>query len=432
MVGHDNVVAVEGFQDGVDLAQLCRHGRHGSRQLARCGHQLASLPGDPEQVALAQDPGGVECSHLTEAVTCDRLGTDTEGIHEGQQGEARCADGGLGPLRGLQSGLVRRPLLVAEAGQGEDHLVDPLGGSEVQVGCPVPGAPGDIEGHGQVASHAQVLAALTGEEESDACGPAADSVAGAIGVGEGLVGLARDAVSCLLQAFCKLRLVAGDDGQAGGCVGLVGQRALPGDALKHPGLSRSPGKLPGPVGDCGTVGPGARHQLGSKATNPVRSGVLALVLLQRQVEVRATKAKGTHPGAAWVVAATDPRAGLGVDEKGRTFDVELLAGLVDLDGGREHLVVQGHDRLEETGGPGRGLGVSDLGLHAAQGAPGSRLGLLAVEGQREATELRGVAGLGAGSVRFDQLDGLGGEARMLVGTPQRSGLTFRNRGIDAL
>src|SRR5690606_38348919 len=98
-------------------------------------------------------------------------------------------------------------------------------------------------------------------------------------------------------------------------------------------------------------------------------------------------------------------------------DVEAAAGLIDFDGGRQDFVVERHDGFKKSGGAGGGFGVADLAFDGAERAPLFVVGFLVfgVEGHAEAVEFGEVAGFGAGSVGFDEFDGLWAVAGLIVG-----------------
>ena len=133
-----------------------------------------------------------------------------------------------------------------------------------------------------------------------------------------------------------------------------------------------------------------------------------------------------------MIGRADPGARLRVQIKSRLLDLELGVGLIDLDGGRQRALMQGHDDLKEAAGAGGGLGVTDLALDRAQGAPLTIGATGLIKDGAQAAKLGGVAGLGAGAVGLDELDGLGAIASALVGAAQGLGLARRDRRIDAL
>ncbi len=370
--------------------------------------------------------------HFAEAVAGDSLGLDSQVAEYCQQRQAGVADGWLCPLGGAQARLVVGETVFVKAGNGEDHLVEPPVFVQLQVSSTVPGPAGAIKGHGQRAAHAQVLAALAGEQEGDTAFGPADRVATTIGAIEGLCRRLEEYVRELQQLGAQLGSRSGDHREAGlgSCVIALG--ALPGDPLQHARALRSRRQAAGLVGNCRAVAAGQCDQLDGQGAEPGGTLSFAAVLLQGDVEVGATEAKGTDACATRILAVANPGPRLGVDVEGGVFQFEVGIGPVDLDGRRQHLVVQGHDRLEQPSCSCGSLGVADLGLHRAQSTPLPVFALLGVEHQGQSAELCGVARFGAGAVCLDQFDGLGSVAGDVIGSAQGQGLPFGDRCVDTL
>ena len=193
---------------------------------------------------------------------------------------------------------------------------------------------------------------------------------------------------------------------------------------------RAPGEGVGSVGDGRAVGSGHDHQLARQAPVPLGT-VHAHVLLECHVEVGSAEAEGAHTCTAGVIRRPDPGPRDGVDVKRGGLHLQLGVGPIDLDRGRQHLVVQRHHGLEQARSTGRCLAVADLALHGSQRAP---LVLVAgvAEHEVEAAELSGVSRLGAGAVRLDELDRARIEAGVVVRPLQRRGLPFGDRRVHAL
>ena len=436
VVGHHD--AHRGLlEEGLHGLDVGAHGGHGAVGLGGLGHELAPTAGDADGVLLAEHAGGVQGDDLTEAVATHGVGLQAQLAQHGQQGQGGHADGGLGPLGGGEALAVPGALCLVEGGTGEDHLVQGQLRVHGHGGGPIPGADGRLVAHDHVLAHAQVLAALAGEEEGHLAGLAAahaapvDALGAALGrvteEGLGLVELAGE-VGVALHHQRQPAGLGGVEGQGP----VAGQPAEPGLGLggagAHAGACQ--GEL---LADAGEIGGGERHELHGLGAEAV--GALgAPVLLDGHVEVGAAEAEAAHAGAPGVIGPTHPGTGLRREVEGALLDVEVGVGALDLDGGRQDLVVQGHDGLEEARGARRGLGVADLGLHAAQGAP-LRVSLgrggLGEHGA-QALELGGVAGLGAGAVGLEELDGARRVAGALVGAAQGLGLARGQGGVDGL
>ena len=338
----------------------------------------------------------------------------------------------MGPLGGPQGVAVRGARVLVEPGNRKDHVLQALVDIEGLIRRPVPGTAGAVEGHGDCAPHAQVLAALAREQEGDAAFVLSDSVGAAIRVLKGCFRGRIDGGCQALQLVLQLAFRSGHNPKASPGVGIKALGALPGDALQHSCRQVLGGQRTGLLGEGCAVGTGKGHQLEGHGAQARGRGAGSRVLLQGDVEIGTTKAKGADAGPARMLAVADPGAHLGVDMEGRVFQVQLGVGLLDLDGGGQHLVVQGHDGLEQACSACCCLGVADLGLHRAQRAPLLVLLGLRIEDDGQATELRCIPGRRAGAVGLDHLDGLGAVARDLIGSGDRLGLPFGNGCINAL
>src|SRR5262249_1009935 len=153
------------------------------------------------------------------------------------------------------------------------------------------------------------------------------------------------------------------------------------------------------------------------------------VLLERHVEVRSTeteRADGRAPRLTW---SLDPRPRARVEVERALVEAEPGIGSFHVDRRRQNPVVQGHDDLEQSCGTGRGLGVSDRGLHG-----GERARLLVVlrrERLAEPLDFGEIAGARARTVRLDELDLLRAVAGARVGAGDGFGLSLGARRIDA-
>jgi hypothetical protein len=124
------------------------------------------------------------------------------------------------------------------------------------------------------------------------------------------------------------------------------------------------------------------------------------VLLEDDVGVDATEAESVDRGASWPGIGL-PRLRLGDDPEARSRQV--LVGLVAVQGGEEHAVVDRQRRLDEPGDAGGGLRVADHRLDRAEAGQGLAGGW-GSEHARQGRELGGVAGRRGGSVPLDETD----------------------------
>ncbi len=138
-------------------------------------------------------------------------------------------------------------------------------------------------------------------------------------------------------------------------------------------------------------------------------------LLQHSVRIGAADAERRDTGPARLSRAGPGRL-LGQQGDGSGRPVDLRRGLADVQRLRQHAVLQRHDHLDEARDTRSGLGVADVGLHRAQPQGPVGRAVLAVRGD-QCLGLDGVAQLGAGAVRLDGVDLIGGETRVGEGLP---------------
>ena len=165
-------------------------------------------------------------------------------------------------------------------------------------------------------------------------------------------------------------------------------RPAPAPAPGDPGTAAaSPGRRPGStrilapscqVGGAGhhgqrrRAGPGVvREASRSARRRPSRSAAWpACGFLEHAVEIAAAEAEGADARApADAGRSGQPRPLLGVDVERRLARGQRPRAAVDLDRRRQHLVMQRQRRLDQPGGARGRLGVADLRLDRAEGAP---------------------------------------------------------------
>ncbi len=110
--------------------------------------------------------------------------------------------------------------------------------------------------------------------------------------------------------------------------------------------------------------------------------------------VGAADPEGGHGGAAELTGG-GPLAWFGEEFDGAGLPVDLAGGLSGVQGPGQPAVAHGHDHLDDSGDSGRGLGVSDVGLHRPQP---QRLRTVLTVGGQEGLGLDRVAERGAGAV----------------------------------
>ena len=150
------------------------------------------------------------------------------------------------------------------------------------------------------------------------------------------------------------------------------------------------------------------------------------MLLQHDVRVDPAKSECVHTRAPGVLrAAVDPRPCIRIDVERRSIEAESRARRGHVERRRQDLVIQGEDRLDESGDACGRHRVADHRLHAAERAA-RRPGALP-EHARQRLDLDCVSDERAGAVRFDQADASRGDTCALVGASQCEFLAFDSR-----
>ena len=399
-----------------------------------------------------QRSGGDEGAVLAEAVAHHEVGHDAVGGEQAGEGEVDRQHGGLGDLGPAQVRLGRGDG-VGVAG------VDEQVGRQRTLDQRRHDGVGLVERRGddrldvaERRQHVGVLRALAGVEEGDLRrrAAAAEDAAPAQGLPAGRL---REGGERLLGLVGELVGVGVVDGDAlgGAQVGLArrgGGRGVPGHrlgvGLQQARLERGlvvgaedqgaaqrrlgrPRRRPPVDRRCGRdqrrLG---RRQLGAHRHDllPVRGHVTGHVLLEHGVEVGAAEPEGAHAGGADAVGGRIPRTQLGVDgERGRS-PVDVGVELLDVEAGRQLLVVDRHHRLEEAGGSGGGLQVADVRLGRAD-RHRSRAEVGAAERLADARHLDDVADARRRAVALDHPARLGGQPGVAPSPLHRQPLTDR-------
>ena len=430
VVGDHHVAAALGEEPG-DLFDGKGDREHRARGRGRFAHQLAAPARHGHEGLAIEHARSVECCDFAVAVATDARRRHADRPKHAFERAAVHSERRLRPLGGGEARRLRLAIGVAENGARKRDAVKALA-IKRDRGSFVPRRTRDVEGHRDVGAHADVLAPLPRINKRDRAGlGCADAVVNAGGRAEGRRRGLVDRGCCLREFVRQLGRRRGDHREARGV----------GHAKRLLALTRSQRQLARAARERATTGRELdrargreQHQLTRRSAQPPRRARAARgrELLERDVEVAATEAERRHRRAARVRRVADPRARLGVQVKRAPFDRELRVRALDLDRGRKHLVVKRHDRLEQPGGSGGGLGVADLRFHAAERAPLRVRSLCVAERELEALELGGVAGLGARAVRFDELHGAGAVTRARVRATKRARLTFGHGRIDAL
>ena len=283
---------------------------------------------------------------------------------------------------------------------------------KLQLGGVIPDGLAFGKGCGQVAAHANILAALPREQKSDllTCGCGAAGVIPASRRALLRVRVTTNRRNGRIELGAQVRHVLGHDSQAQGrgareLALRLARQELEVTAIKP---CRQP---PGSVGECRRAVRAEHEEFGWRGAEAVLAAAAARVLFERDVEVAAAKAKGRNRCAPRVRAVAHPRARLGINVEGTVLDGQVRIGTLDLDGRRQHLVMQGQHGLDQRCCACRALGMADLRLDRANGTPLFGLTVSLGKYTARALKLGDVARLGCSTVCLQQFN----RARRIAG-----------------
>ncbi len=346
-------------------------------------HQPAAGGDQGGGVGEGEDPGGVGGGDLADGVADQDVGGDAPVAEEGEGGDLHGEDGGLRVL-----GTAEEFLVGEGVGQGAFELA-----VEVPGGLVEGGGEGRLGGV-QYAAHGEALGALAGEEEGGAAPGRrpgrGDGVCGGGAGGEGGEGPC-DLLAVGAEGDGPVGEVGAGRGEGEGQVGEVGVGSVEAGeevrGLSGEGFGGTGGQ--GQCDDTGGRGAGAGGLFGGRRC------------FEDQVGVGAAHAERGDGRAAGPVGL-GPGLRLGEQPYGTRGPVDVRGRLVHVEGPGQAAVPQCLDHLDDAADPGRGLGVSDVGLEGADPERGAGA-VLAVGGQ-EGLGLDGVAEGGAGAVGLDGVD----------------------------
>ena len=347
----------ESRDDGIDI----RDNRgHRAVEIRCSGHQLPALARDAEEVLLGVNARVVERGEFAKAVPGDHVGANAHGVEQGANAEARGANGRLCPLGGGDLLALALGLGLAPWRPREDDIVQRVVLIERHIRGAIPNPEHALEVDGELVAHVHVLASLAREEERDLSGVAAvrvlDAVWRAVIARRRALEVRVDKLELLLEVVA----VVCHHGQLQRLASSDVLLRLAREELEHIIVVVDVVHHLVHAGDefAGRIRRPDEQLARLRAHAPLAT--CALVLLERDVEVRATETERTDRRAAWVLRATHPGARGRVQVEGAIVDIDHRVGLVDLDGRRDNAMVERHGDLEETRRPGGGLGVADL------------------------------------------------------------------------
>ncbi len=279
-------------------------------------------------------------------------------VQRGLQGEERGLRV-LGPVQEFRvlapHHFVQRP--VEDRVETVAHLAE--GGGEDRVGFV------------QFASHAEALAALAGEEERRSAG--GHGACGQAG-GLGAVGECREAGEeggAVGGVHHGAVVEAGTGGKRGRDlrkrrIGVPGGVRVQSSCLVAQCLFALRRQQPGERGGCGLLGAGSavRFSRPGRLLRFVVPGLGGLIqrLLDDDVRVGAADPERRHGGTQRQLTVGGPRLFLGEQPHRAVRPVDMVRGPVDVERARQHSVPDRHHHLDDASDPGRGLGVTDVGL----------------------------------------------------------------------
>ncbi len=311
VVGYDHVGAepFDRFPHDIHTSADSRHGAGNGRGL---GHRLTARTGHVEEGVGIENTRGVQRRDLTKAVSGHARRREADGRQQIQHRQAGAANGRLRDVRRRQPSRSSSVRIILEVGDREHGVVQP----HPQPCSPVPGAQRPVEVHGELCPHVDVLAALAREHEPDVALGRTVSVAGARGRREGFRTAELNARHRVLKLLYQPRFVGSHDREPMrpgprpiGPASLPRQRSGFGASLRH-----CPGLIHQRLGAVGCE----QDQLVSHGSQPRRTAARRghRSLLERHVEVRASKTECADRSATRVLGATDPRAGACRDVEG--------------------------------------------------------------------------------------------------------------------
>ena len=428
VIVREHKVRTELCQYAADIfrCSLHRHHRTGTR-LRRFRHQGAAFSRCSQRAGCVHRAGIVQRHDLAEAVPGGHVGANACLVEQRKLGKCNGSNRRLGMFHRLQPVCLVSMLNLIEGGGREGKPVQLQSGGTLVAGGIVPYLASGREGHREVGTHADILAALSGEHE------------GNLAVRRRIE---RYAATCFQRPL--------PDFAAPDRIGRI--RTLGRKVRRR--LSHNSGTCRRRrieiLMRCRSVGSkgGFRH-VRKSGLDPLRKrfrrvrrkkkqlcrkrapglyGITAGILFQRDVEVAAAEPEGTDRCTAWSTGRRHPGTRLGIQIKDRAC-LDRFSRLLNLDGWREHFAAECVNHLDETGRSRGSFRVPHLRLHRTDGTPGFVRGILA-ENKMQSFNFCLVAGLGTSPVRLDEIDCRRIVSGLFISPFQRTRLSARQRAVD--
>ena len=414
--------------DSEHAARLCRdaYARRGHRR-----HRFTARAGEVEQRVGIVCTAGVQCDQFAEAVTDCGARTEIDPFKQCELRKTHGSKRGLGPRGHSQTCFVGFTLDAFEGRPRKHHVAEVRHRIRHARRGTFPDRKRVGKVQGQVATHAEVLAPLTREEERDAfaqCRRAAPQqrASRALQITGGVT-----RVASFGDRRREVRKIVYEQREAH-------RRRMLESSVR---LVRVGGQLRSALHSCreivepGTqrrlIGAADEHHL-HRAQYVPRGNSGAGVFLECHVEVAAAESETAHRCTARMLGTPEPRARDAAEVERASGESECRIGTRDLCRRRQRGMVQREHRLHETRCAGGSFGVPDLRLHGSKRTPRFASVRRGTKHSLQCRHFRSVTGRRAGAMRFDEPDRLWAESRIGIRTIERLHLSFRTGRVDAL
>ena len=157
--------------DGRDGFSVCLDSHHGTR----CGlgglcHQASARSRNGQRAVDIETARQMQRHDLAEAVATGHVRINAEAFKQGKLGERDSGDGRLRILHFREALCLFAKFDLIESGRREGETVKLFRAGYLVASCNIPNRTCRREGHGKVCAHADILAALAGEQERNLAG----------------------------------------------------------------------------------------------------------------------------------------------------------------------------------------------------------------------------------------------------------------------